>query len=80
RAEAFILPRPLVCYWQRAMAKKTHPHKMVIFLKKNTKKFGCSVRKPIFIFLNRCKLGFNGLNWCFFSHKLAQIIFFVESC
>ncbi|MEE0454753.1 MAG: hypothetical protein UDD86_10765, partial [Sodaliphilus sp.] len=34
RAEAFILPRPLVCYWQRAMAKKTHPHKMVIFLRK----------------------------------------------
>ena len=29
------------------MAKKTHPHKMVIFLKKNTKKFACSVRKPI---------------------------------
>ncbi|MEE0453679.1 MAG: hypothetical protein UDD86_05245, partial [Sodaliphilus sp.] len=48
RAEAFILPRPLVCYWQRAMAKKTHPHKMVIFLKKNTKKFAFSVRKPIF--------------------------------
>ncbi|MDD7500235.1 MAG: hypothetical protein SPK60_00645, partial [Sodaliphilus sp.] len=37
RAEAFILPRPLVCYWQRAMAKKTHPHKMVIFLKKTPK-------------------------------------------
>ena len=29
------------------MAKKTHPHKMVIFLKKNTEKFACSVRKPI---------------------------------
>ena len=29
------------------MAKKTHPHKMVIFLKKNTKKFAFSVRKPI---------------------------------
>lgn len=26
------------------MAKKTHPHKMVIFLKKNTKKFAFSVR------------------------------------
>ena len=47
RAEASILPRPLVCYWQRAMAQKTHPHKMVIFLKKNTKKFAFSVRKPI---------------------------------
>lgn len=31
------------------MAKKTHPHKMVIFLKKNTKKFAFSVRKPISI-------------------------------
>ena len=31
------------------MAKKTHPHKMVIFLKKNTKKFAFSVRKPILI-------------------------------
>ena len=31
------------------MAKKTHPHKMVIFLKKNTKKFAFSVRKPIFL-------------------------------
>ena len=30
------------------MAKKTHPHKMVIFLKKNTKKFAFSVRKPIY--------------------------------
>ena len=33
------------------MAKKTHPHKMVIFLKKNTKKFAFSVRKPILLWI-----------------------------